>query len=46
MPSQQVGAILCEQTDEWIVQRARYMPREALNEILDQAVANLPAVAN
>lgn len=41
-----VGATLCEQTDEWIVQRARYMPREALNEILDHPVADLPAVAN
>ena len=41
-----VGAILVEQTDERIVRRARYMPREALNEILDHPVADLPAVAN
>lgn len=27
-----VGAILLEQTDEWVVQRARYMPRDTLKK--------------
>jgi hypothetical protein len=38
--------ILFERTDGWVVQRGRYMQREALNEILDQPVTDLPAVAN
>jgi transposase-like protein len=41
-----VGAILLEQTDEWAVQRARYMPRETMNELLEQPTAELPAMAN
>lgn len=41
-----VGAILLEQNDEWVVQRARYMPRDTMNEILDHPVTDLPAVAN
>ncbi|CAM5212033.1 hypothetical protein CDEF62S_05373 [Castellaniella defragrans] len=40
------GAILCEQTDKWVVQRGHYMPHEALNEILYQPVTDLQAVAN
>lgn len=40
-----VGAILLEQTDEWAVQRARYMPRETMNELLDQPT-ELPVMAN
>lgn len=41
-----VGAILLEQTDEWAVQRARYMPRDTLSELTDQPNAALPAMAN
>jgi transposase-like protein len=41
-----VGAILLEQTDEWAVQRARYMPRDTLSEVTDQPTAALPAMAN
>ncbi len=41
-----VGAILLEQTDEWAVQRARYMPRETLGDVTDQSAAELPAMAN
>ncbi|MBW7886653.1 MAG: IS256 family transposase [Caldilineaceae bacterium] len=41
-----VGAILLEQTDEWVVHRARYMPRDTLSEILDQPVTDLPVVAH
>jgi transposase-like protein len=40
-----VGAILLEQNDEWAVQRARYMTRETITEMLEPVVANLPAVA-
>lgn len=40
-----VGAILLEQNDEWAVQRARYMPRETMTEILETPAINLPAVA-
>lgn len=41
-----VGAILLEQTDEWAVQRARYMPRDTLSEVTDHPTAELPAMAN
>jgi len=40
-----VGAILLEQNDEWAVQRARYMARETITEILEPPAINLPAVA-
>ena len=40
-----VGAVLLEQNDEWSVQRARYMPRDTLVELLDHPVG-LPAMAN
>ena len=40
-----VGAILLEQNDEWAVQRARYMTRETITEMLEPVVPNLPAVA-
>ena len=40
-----VGAILLEQNDEWAVQRARYMTRETMNEMLEPPAINLPAVA-
>lgn len=40
-----VGAILLEQNDEWAVQRARYMTRETMIEMLEPPAMNLPAVA-
>jgi putative transposase len=40
-----VGAILLEQNDEWAVQRARYMTRETMTEMLEPPAMNLPAVA-
>jgi len=40
-----VGAILLEQNDEWAVQRARYMTRETITEMLEPPAINLPAVA-
>ena len=40
-----VGAILLEQNDEWAVQRARYMTRETMNEMIEPPAMNLPAVA-
>jgi len=40
-----VGAILLEQSDEWAVQRARYMTRETMTEMLDPPAIHLPAVA-
>ena len=33
--TQLVGAILLEQNDQWAVQRARYMTRETMTEMLD-----------
>lgn len=41
-----VGAILLEQADEWAVQRARYMPRETLDDYAHQPTVALAAVAN
>ncbi len=38
-----VGAILMEQTEEWTVQRARYMTRETLAPICDDLSVSLPA---
>ena len=40
-----VGAVLLEQNDEWSVQRARYMPRDTLAELLDHPVS-LPVMAD
>ncbi len=40
-----VGAILLEQNDEWAVQRARYMTRETMTEMLDPPAMTLPTVA-
>jgi transposase-like protein len=40
-----VGAILLEQNDEWAVQRARYMTRETMTEMLTPPAIQLPAVA-
>lgn len=41
-----VGALLLEQTDEWPVQRARYMTLETNAPMGDDAVISLPAVAS
>ena len=38
-----VGAILMEQTEEWTVQRARYMTLETLAPVCDDPVISLPA---
>ncbi|HEX7369178.1 MAG TPA: IS256 family transposase [Rhodanobacteraceae bacterium] len=40
-----VGAVLLEHNDEWSVQRARYMPRDTLAELLDHPVS-LPVMAD
>lgn len=40
-----VGAILLEQNDEWAVQRARYMTRETMNEMMETPAVELPVVA-
>jgi putative transposase len=40
-----VGAILLEQNDEWAVQRARYMTRETITEVIHPPAMQLPAVA-
>jgi transposase-like protein len=38
-----VGAILMEQTEEWAVQRGRYMTLETLAPVCDGVVVSLPA---
>ncbi len=38
-----VGAILMEQTEEWAVQRARYMMLETLAPLCDDPIISLPA---
>ena len=38
-----VGAILMEQTEEWAVQRSRYMTLETLAPVCDDAIVCLPA---
>lgn len=43
--SRLVGAILLEQSDEWAVQRARYMTRETMTEMIEPPAMNLPPVA-
>ena len=41
-----VGAILLEQNDEWAVQRARYMTLETINQMSNDPLVSLPAVAS
>lgn len=41
-----VGAVLLEQNDEWAVQRARYMPRDTLAEVVDQPNTELAVMAH
>ena len=38
-----VGAILMEQTEEWTLQRGRYMTREMLAPLCDDLTVSLPA---
>lgn len=40
-----VGALLLEQSDEWAVQRARYMTLETMVPLGDNAAVSLPALA-
>jgi putative transposase len=40
-----VGALLLEQSDEWAVQRARYMTLETMGSLSDSAAVSLPAPA-
>ena len=40
-----VGAILLEQTDEWAVQRSRYMTLESIAPIGDDPLVSLPTLA-
>ena len=39
------GAILLEQSDEWAVQRSRYMTLESIAPLSDDPLVSLPAVA-
>jgi putative transposase len=41
-----VGAILLEQNDEWVVQRARYMTLETIAPLSDNPLVSLPALAS
>ena len=41
-----IGAVLLEQNDEWAVQRARYMPRDTMAELLDPPSAELSVMAH
>lgn len=38
-----VGAILMEQTEEWAVQRGRYLTLETLAPVCDDVMVSLPA---
>jgi putative transposase len=40
-----IGAILLEQSDEWAVQRARYMTLEAMGVLSESAAVSLPTLA-
>lgn len=40
-----VGAILLEQSDEWAVQRARYITLESIAPVGDDPIVSLPVVA-
>jgi len=40
-----VGALLLEQNDEWAVQRSRYLTLETINQMSDDPLISLPAVA-
>ena len=40
-----VGALLLEQSDEWAVQRARYMTLETIATLGDDPAVRLPALA-
>jgi transposase-like protein len=40
-----VGSILLEQNDEWAVQRCRYITRESVSGLSDNAIVTLPAMA-
>ena len=41
-----IGALLLEQNDEWTVQRARYMTLETIAPLSDDAIVNMPILAN
>ena len=43
---ERIGAILLEQSDEWAVQRARYMTLETISQVSDDPFISLPAVAS
>ena len=43
--SRLVGALLLEQNDEWAVQRSRYMTLETIENMSDDLIVKLPAVA-
>ena len=38
-----MGAILMEQTEEWTVQRGRYMTLDTLASVYDDVIVSLPA---
>ena len=40
------GATSLEQNDEWTVQRARYMTLETIAPLSDDAIVNMPVLAN
>ena len=41
-----MGAILMEQTEEWAVQRSRYMTLETRGPVCDDPIVSLPAAQN
>jgi hypothetical protein len=40
-----IGALLLEQNDEWVVQRARYMTSETIAPLGDDLAVSMPALA-
>ena len=40
-----IGAVLLEQSDEWAVQRARYMTLETMAPLGDSTEVSLPVLA-